>query len=107
MWLEVSKSDFLGLVARLAPQRQLKAFLDRELHLSLDGQDVLVGVDDVVLRCPGRGLWPGCVFMPYRVAHSFLKVAPAGDPLRFTFENGRVKVGTTGTKARWAQSRPE
>lgn len=56
MWLEVSKSDFLGLVARLAPQRQLKAFLDRELHLSLAGQDVLIGVDDVVLRCPGRGL---------------------------------------------------
>jgi hypothetical protein len=105
-WLELTRDDFLSALKKLKPGRMLKSYLGRELQIGLLNNEGVFCIDGAQTRRPAHGDWSGFVCVTYGMLLPFLKVPPDADPLRITFEGGRLRIGTMRMAARWIKASP-
>lgn len=105
-WIELSRNDFLDAIKQIKPGRMLKSFLLRELQIGLVNGEAIFAVEGASTRRPAQGCWNGFACLAYGMLYPYIKVRPDTDPVRLTFENGRLKIGTTRFQARWIEASP-
>ena len=105
-WIQLSREDFVDAIKRLKPGRMLKSFLLRELQIGFIDGEVIFAVEGASTRRPAKGQWDGFACLAYGMLFPYLKVKPDSDPVRLTFDAGRLKIGTTRINARWISATP-
>jgi len=105
-WIQLSREDFVDGIKRLKPGRMLKSFLLRELQIGFIDGEVIFAVEGASTSRPAKGQWDGFVCLAYGMLFPYLKVKPDSDPVRLTFDAGRLKIGTTSFNARWISASP-
>ncbi len=106
VWLEVGRDDFLKAIKALKPLRMPKAYLGKELQIGLLGGEAVFCIEGAQTRCAAKGDWEGFVCLSYGLVLPYLKVKPDGDPLRLSFEGGRLRIGSTRLTAVWISVSP-
>jgi hypothetical protein len=105
-WLELTREDFLSALKRLKPGRMLKSYLTKELQIGLLNGEAVFCIEGAQTRRPATGQWTGFACVSYGLLLPFLKVPPDADPVRITFDDGRLRIGTVRFSSRWIQASP-
>ena len=101
MKMEMNREDFLYLIERLKPERNLFWYQKKETRIGFDGSQASLEVNDVKVSRPAKGLWQGYVLVPYGQLMAFLKVKPASKLVVFTYDKQRVGIDTMRLPAKW------
>ena len=103
--LEVSLSDFVGILKSAKYGAKLgKRNIAREtVTFQFDGTNLIVTVIGVNHIIPASGSWHGNVTIALPFIGGLRKAPPSQDPLTISYENLKLRIGTTVFPAKWAE----
>jgi len=95
--LEVDRSELLDALTSITSFKRRNG--TARLKISLDDGDLKLSMPSMDISLAAGGTWPSAVWVEGKIVWALAAVPPSGDPVRITFADGRVRIGSTVARA--------
>lgn len=101
----VALADFVQLLkaSRFGAKLGKRNIAREVVELYFDGINLVVTAIEVSRPIPAKGFWEGKVSFPLAILGGLRKAMPTQDPLVISYNNKKLKIGTTSIKSEWAE----
>lgn len=103
--VSVSCSDFAQLLkaSRFGAKLGKQNIAQERVSLHFDGANLVVTAIGVSRPIPAAGVWEGQVTFALPVLGGLRKAPPTQNPLLVSYDNNKLKIGTTSIIAQWRE----
>ncbi|MBI5611905.1 MAG: hypothetical protein HY942_02370 [Gammaproteobacteria bacterium] len=101
--LVVALADFVGCLKAMRYGAKLgkRNIAREEVEFEYDGTNLTISAIGVDHTLPASGSWQGKVIIALPVMGGLRRVPPTQDPLTISYEDSKLKIGTTNIPATW------
>ncbi|HKZ00668.1 MAG TPA: hypothetical protein VJ180_00415 [Pyrinomonadaceae bacterium] len=101
----VALSDFVGILkaAKYGAKLGKRNIARENVEFHFDGAHLIVTIVGVNRTIPASGSWEGKVAVALSFMGGLNKFPPTQSPLTISYENSKLKIGTTSFPAEWTQ----